>query len=281
MLSQSLFACVLIVNICFTVVDLMIRKTSLNVNSAKYIAQRSTLTVCFTLIWMLFDKGFEQNIESQSVLQIIGCAILCGIGLFAFVEATKKLAFTNLLVIQAIGPILQQFMGKWLFNESTNWILHVSFGIALIGILIQSQIPKNTNGIWLALLSILAWTLGYSLMSIPLKNTAMIWSVLFVEGTILTIAISVLAFRKNIADLFHSKIPKPVILIAMITVIGSYMLNYIYKHFQITSIAWLNLIFLPTTVFVSQFIFKEKISRKEIISNIIIFIAFVFNYFWR
>ena len=85
---------------------------------------------------------------------------------------------------------------------------------------------------------------------------------------------------KNIADFFQSKVPKPVILIAMITVIGSYMLNFIYKHFQITSIAWLNLIFLPTTVFVSQFIFKEKISRKEIISNIVIFIAFVFNYIW-
>jgi drug/metabolite transporter (DMT)-like permease len=280
MLFQSLFVCVLIVNVCFTVVDLMIRKTSLNVNSVKYIAQRSTLTVFFTLLWMLLDNGFEQTLTLHSSIQIIGCAILCGIGLFSFVEATKKLAFTNLLVIQAVGPILQQFIGKWLFNESVNLTLYISFAIALIGVLIQSQIPKNSKGVWLALLSILSWTLGYSLMSIPLKNTAMIWSVLFVEGTILTIAISVLAFRKNIADLFHSKIPKPVILIAMITVIGSYMLNYIYKHFEITNIAWFNLIFLPTTVLASQFIFKEKINKKEIISNLIILIAFVFHHLY-
>ena len=279
MLFQSLFVCVLIVNVCFTIVDLMIRKTSLNVNTAKYIAQRSTLTVSFTLLWMLLDNGFEQTISLYSSMQIIGCAILCGIGLFSFVEATKKLAFANLLVIQAIGPILQQFIGKWLFNESASSTLYISFLIALIGVLIQSQIPKNSKGIWLALISISAWTLGYSLMSIPLKNTAMIWSVLFVEGTILFIALGGLVFRKKIQDLFQSKIPKLVILIAMITVIGSYMLNYIYKHFQITNIAWFNLIFLPTTVLVSQFIFKEKISRKEIISNLIILIAFAFHHF--
>lgn len=278
MLFQSLFICVLIVNVCFTVVDLMIRKTSLNVNTVKYIAQRSTITVFFTLLWMLLDNGFEQTISLHSSIQIIGCAILCGIGLFSFVEATKKLAFTNLLVIQAIGPILQQFIGKWLFNESANMTLYISFVIALIGVLIQTQIPKNSKGIWLALLSIFTWTFGYSLMSIPLKNTAMIWSVLFVEGTILTIAISVLAFKKNIANLFQSKIPKPVILIAMITVIGSYMLNYIYKHFEITNIGWFNLIFLPTTVLASQIIFKEKISKKEIISNLIILIAFALHH---
>ena len=163
-----------------------------------------------------------------------------------------------------------------MFNEPSNWSLQISFIIAIVGILIQSKIPKNTKGISLALISIISWTLGYSLMSIPLKNTEMVWSVLIVEGTILSIAIIGLLIRKNAISFIKSRIPKPVILIAGITVVGSYMLNYTYKHFQITNIGWLNLIFLPITVLASQLLFKEKISKLEIISNVLIFIAFAF-----
>ena len=276
MLFYSLFFCTLTINICFTIVDLMIRKTSLNVNSAKYIAQRSTLTVCFTLIWMWLVNGFSIPIDVTTSIQMIGCALLCGIGLFTFIEATKHLAFSNLLFIQAIGPIIQQVIDKYLFNESMKWSLQISFIIAIIGVLIQSKIPKNKKGIILALISIISWTFGYSLMSIPLKNTEMVWSVLIVEGTILSMAIVGLLIQKNAIVFIQTRIPKPVILIAAITVIGSYMLNYTYKHFQITNIAWLNLIFLPVTVIASQLIFKEKISKLEIISNVLIFIAFTF-----
>jgi drug/metabolite transporter (DMT)-like permease len=207
---------------------------------------------------------------------MVGCALICGIGLFTFIEATKHLAFTNLLLIQSLGPIIQQVIGKYLFNEASNWSLQISFVIAIIGLLIQSKIPKNTKGIILALISIISWTFGYSLMSIPLKNTEMVWSVLIVEGTILSIAIIGLLIQKNAIAFIKSSIPKPVIIIAGITVIGSYMLNYTYKHFQITNIAWLNLIFLPITVLASQLLFKEKISKLEIISNVLIFIAFAF-----
>ncbi len=276
MLFYSLFFCTLTINICFTIVDLMIRKTSLNVNSAKNIAQRSTLTVCFTLIWMWLVNGFSIPIDVTTSIQMIGCALLCGIGLFTFIEATKHLAFSNLLFIQAIGPIIQQVIAKYLFNESMKWSLQISFIIAIIGVLIQSKIPKNKKGIILALISIISWTFGYSLMSIPLKNTEMVWSVLIVEGTILSMAIVGLLIQKNAIVFIQTRIPKPVILIAAITVIGSYMLNYTYKHFQITNIAWLNLIFLPVTVIASQLIFKEKISKLEIISNVLIFIAFAF-----
>ena len=254
----------------------MIRKTSLNVNSAKNIAQRSTLTVCFTLIWMWLVNGFSIPIDVTTSIQMIGCALLCGIGLCTFIEATKHLAFSNLLFIQAIGPIIQQVIAKYLFNESMKWSLQISFIIAIIGVLIQSKIPKNKKGIILALISIISWTFGYSLMSIPLKNTEMVWSVLIVEGTILSMAIVGLLIQKNAIVFIQTRIPKPVILIAAITVIGSYMLNYTYKHFQITNIAWLNLIFLPVTVIASQLIFKEKISKLEIISNVLIFIAFAF-----
>jgi drug/metabolite transporter (DMT)-like permease len=276
MLFQSLFFCTFTINICFTIVDLMIRKTSLNVNSAQYIAQRSTLTVCFTLAWMWLIDGFKIPIDPKTILQMVGCALICGIGLFTFIEATKHLAFSNLLFIQAIGPIIQQVIGKYLFNEQTNWSLYISFFIAFVGVLIQSKIPKNTKGISLAVISIISWTLGYSLMSIPLKNTEMVWSVLIVEGTILSMAIIGLLIQKNAIVFIQTRIPKPVIIIAGITVIGSYMLNYTYKHFQITNIAWLNLIFLPLTVIASQIIFKEKISKLEIISNVLIFIAFAF-----
>ena len=276
MLFQSLFFCTFTINICFTIVDLMIRKTSLNVNSAKYIAQRSTITVCFTLIWMWLVNGFSIPIDAKTTLQMIGCALICGIGLFTFIEATKHLAFSNLLFIQAIGPIIQQVIGKYLFNEQTNWSLYISFFIAFVGVLIQSKIPKNTKGISLAVISVFSWTFGYSLMSIPLKNTEMVWSVLIVEGTILSMAIIGLLIQKNAIVFIKSRIPKPVIINAGITVIGSYMLNYTYKHFQITNIAWLNLIFLPVTVIASQLIFKEKISKLEVISNVLIFIAFAF-----
>ena len=103
-------------------------------------------------MWLI--DGFKIPIDPKTMLQMVGCALICGIGLFSFIEATKHLAFTNLLLIQSLGPIIQQVIGKYLFNEPSKWSLQVSFIIAIIGILIQSKIPKNTRGLGLALIYI-------------------------------------------------------------------------------------------------------------------------------
>lgn len=272
----SIITVTLLINAIFYLVDLLIRKNSINNSSIEFLARRSLFTFLFAIVWLIVSNTIDINsLNYKNVLEVFLCSLLCGVGLYSFIEANKYLKFTNVLFIHAIGQILHQLFGFILFKEIITVEYVISFLIALIGVLLQAKIPSNRKGLMWALISTLAWTIGYSLMSIPLKEIDLVLSVVIVEFTILIVSSLIVVYRgKSIKENLNN-ITWVYFIIGLFTILGSYLINYSYKNFAISSIGWINLIFLPLIALFNRIIFRERLSQVEIISNLFILSAFI------
>jgi uncharacterized membrane protein len=273
----NIYQVTLLINVIFYIVDLLNRKNSINSSSIKFLARRSLFTFLFAIVWLIVSNKIDiHSINYKNVLEVILCSVLCGLGLYSFIEANKYLKFTNVLFIHAIGQILHQLFGFILFEEIISLEYVISFLIALIGVLLQAKIPSNRKGLMWALISTLAWTIGYSLMSIPLKEIDLVLSVVIVEFTILIFSSLIVVYRAKSIKENLNKITWVYIIIGLFTILGSYLINYSYKNFAISSIGWINLIFLPLIALFNRIRFRERLSRVEIISNLLLLSAFLF-----
>ncbi|MFN5706313.1 MAG: EamA family transporter [bacterium] len=274
---MNIYQVTLLINVIFYIVDLLNRKNSINSSSIKFLARRSLFTFLFAIVWLIVSNKIDiHSINYKNVLEVILCSVLCGLGLYSFIEANKYLKFTNVLFIHAIGQILHQLFGFILFEEIISLEYVISFLIALIGVLLQAKIPSNRKGLMWALISTLAWTIGYSLMSIPLKEIDLVLSVVIVEFTILIFSSLIVVYRAKSIKENLNKITWVYIIIGLFTILGSYLINYSYKNFAISSIGWINLIFLPLIALFNRIRFRERLSRVEIISNLLLLSAFLF-----
>lgn len=274
---MNLITVTLLINAIFYIVDTLTRKNSINSSSIEFLVKRSLFTFLFALLWLIVSNKIDfHSLNFTNVLEVFLCSVLCGLGLYSFIEANKYLKFTNVLFIHAIGQILHQLLGFVMFEEIISLEYVISFLIALIGVLLQAKIPSNRKGLMWALISTLAWTIGYSLMSIPLKEIDLVLSVVIVEFTILIVSSLIIVYRgKSIKENFN-KINGVYLIIGLFTILGSYLINYSYKNFAISSIGWINLIFLPLIALFNRIIFRERLSRVEIVSNLFILTAFLF-----
>ncbi len=274
---MNIYQVTLLINAIFYIVDTLTRKNSINSSSIEFLARRSLFTFLFALVWLLASNKIDiHSLNFTNVFEVFLCSVLCGVGLYSFIEANKYLKFTNVLFIHAIGQILHQLLGFVMFEEIISLEYVISFLIALIGVLLQAKIPSNRKGLMWALISTLAWTIGYSLMSIPLKEIDLVLSVVIVEFTILIVSSLIIVYRgKSIKENFN-KINGVYLIIGLFTILGSYLINYSYKNFAISSIGWINLIFLPLIALFNRIIFRERLSRVEIVSNLLILTAFLF-----
>lgn len=272
----SIITVTLLINAIFYLADLLIRKNSINNSSIEFLARRSLFTFLFAIVWLIVSNTIHINsINYKNILEVFLCSLLCGVGLYSFIEANKYLKLTNVLLIHAIGQILHQLFGFILFKEIITVEYVISFLIALIGVLLQAKIPSNRKGLMWALISTLAWTIGYSLMSIPLKEIDLVLSVVIVEFTILIVSSLIVIYRgKSIKENLNN-ITWVYFIIGLFTILGSYLINYSYKNFAISSIGWINLIFLPLIALFNRIIFRERLSQVEIISNLFILSAFI------
>jgi drug/metabolite transporter (DMT)-like permease len=146
----------------------------------------------------------------------------------------------------------------------------------VLGLLVQASVPKLQKGLVLALLSITCWSFGYSLLSIPLKYTAVTWSAFIMESTILFSAWLIYKLTRKDADQKVEKSPiKPLnfMIIAVLTTMGSLLIKQSYKEFQVGDISLLYLFLFPFSLLVSKWYFKEEISKREWLGTCIIFIG--------
>lgn len=264
------------INILFFLVDLLNRKNSIDTNSMLYVFNRSIYTSLFSIVWVLFYLN-DQHFESiNDLLQIIAYAFLCGLGLYLFILSNKYLKFTNILFIQLIGHVLHQIVGYLLFRDSLNEFYILTSILLVIGIFIQTSIPNQRKGFIYALLSTISWTLGYSLMSTPLKNVSTPLSVMTLELTIMLTFLVLFKVTNPQSSRILLKEKTPIlILISSITIIGSFLLNYTYKNYLISEIGYVNLLVMPIFIFISLRINRETISKKELIANGFILAAYI------
>jgi drug/metabolite transporter (DMT)-like permease len=209
-------------------------------------------------------------------LQIVGISIICGMGLWLFILANRHISFPNVVVINLFGLLVQQLAARFILGEHFSSYFYPSLAICIVGLLVQASVPKLQKGLVFALLSITCWSFGYSLLSIPLKHTAVTWSTFIMESTILLSAWFIYQLTRKEADhKVEQTLIKPLnfMIIAVLTTMGSLLIKQSYKEFQVGEISLLYLFLFPFSLLVSKWYFKEEISKREWLGTCIIFIG--------
>ncbi len=261
---------------CFFCTDILIRKYSVNANSFSFILKRSAYTVLLSFALLVGSLTILTPPSVLVALQIIGISIICGMGLWLFILANRHISFPNVIVINLFGLLVQQLAARFILGEHFSPYFYPSLAICVLGLLVQASVPKLQKGLVLALLSITCWSFGYSLLSIPLKYTAVTWSAFIMESTILFSAWLFYKLTRKDADQKIEKPPiKPLnfIIIAVLTTMGSLLIKQSYKEFQVGEISLLYLFLFPFSLLVSKWYFKEEISKREWLGTCIIFIG--------
>lgn len=261
---------------CFFCTDILIRKYSVNANSFSFILKRSAYTVLLSFAVLVGSLTILTPPSVLVALQIIGISIICGMGLWFFILANRLISFPNVVVINLFGLLVQQLAARFILGEHFSPYFYPSLAICIVGLLVQASVPKLQKGLILALLSITCWSFGYSLLSIPLKYTAVTWSAFIMESTILFSAWLIYKLTRKDADQKVEKSPiKPLnfIIIAVLTTMGSLLIKQSYKEFQVGEISLLYLFLFPFSLLVSKWYFKEEISKREWLGTFIIFIG--------
>ena len=263
---------------CFFCTDILIRKYSVNANSFSFILKRSAYTVLLSFAVLVGSLTILTPPSVLVALQIIGISIICGMGLWFFILANRLISFPNVVVINLFGLLVQQLAARFILGEHFSLYFYPSLAICIVGLLVQASVPKLQKGLVLALLSITCWSFGYSLLSIPLKYTAVTWSAFIMESTILFSAWLIYKLTRKDADQKVEKSPiKPLnfMIIAVLTTMGSLLIKQSYKEFQVGEISLLYLFLFPFSLLVSKWYFKEEISKREWIGSSIIFVGIV------
>jgi len=261
---------------CFFCTDILIRKYSVNANSFSFILKRSAYTVLLSFAVLVGSLTILTPPNGLVALQIIGISIICGMGLWFFILANRLISFPNVVVINLFGLLVQQLAARFILGEHFSPYFYPSLAICIVGLLVQASVPKLQKGLVLALLSITCWSFGYSLLSIPLKYTAVTWSAFIMESTILFSAWLIYKLTRKDADQKVEKSPiKPLnfMIIAVLTTMGSLLIKQSYKEFQVGEISLLYLFLFPFSLLVSKWYFKEEISKREWLGTCIIFIG--------
>ena len=261
---------------CFFCTDILIRTYSVNANSFSFILKRSAYTVLLSFAVLVGSLTILTPPSGLVALQIIGISIICGMGLWFFILANRLISFPNVVVINLFGLLVQQLAARFILGEHFSPYFYPSLAICIVGLLVQASVPKLQKGLVLALLSITCWSFGYSLLSIPLKYTAVTWSAFIMESTILFSAWLIYKLTRKGADQKVEKSPiKPLnfMIIAVLTTMGSLLIKQSYKEFQVGEISLLYLFLFPFSLLLSKWYFKEEISKREWLGTCIIFIG--------
>lgn len=268
-MPKLLYLLSFLIYFCFFITDLLIRQNSLKTNTLHFIFYRTTITVLFTLFWLFLSGDY---LKAPSFGQIVHVALLSGItalGIIGFTEANKHMAFANILSVNIIGIIFQQLIAIFLLSEIVSFNFVISFILSIIGLAIHSNLPSNRKGLFWALLSSLSWSLGYSLLSVPLKKMESSWGSLIMEVTILLFSFLLIkAFSKNKGIIFKKvNYSIGILAIGLLTTIGALMVTYTYKTFKVGNIGLINIWLFPISIITARYLFSEKISWREWIGN--------------
>lgn len=265
--------------ILFYIADILQKKTSTNRWTWGYLTIRSSYTFLISLICILFVAGIETFPDAVSFISIVGCSVICGGGLFFYIKAVNLLHFSNAGSLFIIGNVIQHIIGITFFKEVFNWIDIPALILMSFGCVYQFFYSKNHKGAAAVIMSTLCWSIGYTLLSIPLKKTNVYWSVPIMEGTILLVCLLVTILQKNKSGL-NIKILKSTnqipsfILIGLSICLASYFNNVTYSTIPVSVISFLQLSLLPLTFLLSMKIFKEKLSLIEWVSFATGFVGF-------
>jgi drug/metabolite transporter (DMT)-like permease len=236
-----------------------------------YLTIRTTYTFLIAFVLTAFYAGFQTFPDYSIALQIAGCSVICGGGLFFYIRAVNHLKFSNAGSLYIIGNVLQALTGILLFNEPFHWIDLPAFLLMSSGCIYQLFAGSSFKGAVSVLLSTLCWTFGYILLSFPLKQANVFWSIPLMEGTILIICLGVIWWNRNkyktdVKEITQTTNPMRFIGIGLLVTAGSYFNNLSFRENPLSLISILQLSVMPITLLLSLRIFRETLTKVEWIS---------------
>ncbi|MDP1727877.1 MAG: DMT family transporter [Bacteroidota bacterium] len=270
----------LLVNSAFFIADIFIKLGSRELSAGRLVYIRSLFSVLLAGIWLLASGNFYPLPSVTVTLQLIGCSILCAIGLFTYVKALQQIHFVNVSVIGISGALIHYVLGILLFDEKANPWFYLAAVICISGIVIQWRKGNQRQGLIYAVISAITWGFGYALLSVPLQNTNAIWGTWIMEFCILILSAVFLFFADRKFNLFKPGLLKlNLFLVALFTILGSYLINICYQQFSLNILGFMQLAFFPYSLFAGYFIFKEKLSKIEWQGNLMIVAGLVLYFF--
>ena len=252
----------------FYIVDVLIKKTSVNLSEWKYIFKRSSYSAFFSVILAFFINQFYPLPTINILMQLAACSFICGFGFLFYIKALKCLNFSNIGALGVMATINQQLMAVFIIGEKNSPSYWLAFCLMLVAFIIQAKKTTKVKGLLWVLLSSVFWPLGYVLLSIVLKHTQVFWSIPVMEITLLVISFVALLFSKSKIDttIFLKKDNIYFILIACLTIGGSFLNNLSFKEIKISSLGIFQLSLVPLYYFISMKLFNEKPTKTEGIS---------------
>ena len=267
----------------FYIVDVLQKITSAHVNTYEYLMRRSVYTCIVSLIGTVLFSGMASAPSIEVVFQIVGCSLLTYGGIYFYIKAIHSLNFSNANSIFIVGNVLQQLIGIFLFNEKFQIWMVLSWLLMSFGCLYQMAFTKWSRGALYVLLSSLFWTVGYSLLSLVLKNGYEMWSVAIMESTTLGISILIFVlFKRNkkitpaVNQPHHSFLYLSIIAISLFG--ASYYNHISFRYNPISLISLMQLSMMPLSFLLNRRLFKETPSKIEWISlftGIVGFVIFI------
>jgi drug/metabolite transporter (DMT)-like permease len=255
----------------FYIADILQKITSEKRWTWAYLTIRSayTFAIAFFLTIILF--GFKEFPDTITALKLVGCSAVCGGGLFFYIRAVNQLKFSNVGSLYLIGNVLQHLIGILFLNESYLLTDIPAFVLMSFGCIYQLLRTPSFKGAGAVLLSSFCWTIGYILLSFPLKNTSVYWSVPLMEATILVICVIVTMLSRNKHADDVKKIKKEIhplrfIGIGLLVSLGSFFNNMSFRDIPVSVISILQLSLIPITFILSLRIFRERLTTIEWIS---------------
>jgi uncharacterized membrane protein len=105
------FAFSLLVNSLYFIADIFIKLGSKDLSAARLVYIRSIFSVALSLLWLLGSGNLTPAPSFQSTMQLIGCSVLCAVGLFTYVKAIQLIHFVNVAVVGITGALIHYALG--------------------------------------------------------------------------------------------------------------------------------------------------------------------------
>lgn len=268
---MSAFWFSLLVNTAYFLADVFIKLGSIQLKAGRLVYIRSLFSLGFASIWLLASGELMHLPSFPVAAALTGCSILCGIGLYYYIQALRHMHFVNVAVIGICGAFIHYSLGVVLFNEQVNAWFFLAALLSVGGIIIQWRKTKDKKGMLEAVISAICWGFGYALLSLPLEHTSAIWGTWIMEGTILLMSVLFLIgmdpeYSLLKPDLLNWKLA----LVAFFTILGSVMINISYQKFSLNILGFMQLAFFPYSIIAGYLLFKEKLNKWEWLGNTLV-----------
>jgi uncharacterized membrane protein len=267
---------------CYFVNDFLIKFYASKLDAFTLIRRRTYFTLVFGLVWLITSETWKLPPSLPTLLQVVGLAIVCGIGLFFFVKANEHLSFPNVMALNLVGLVTQQFVAYTILQEQLKSSFLLSIVLILIGVFTLASVPELKKGIIFALLSTFFWSLGYSLLSIPLKATSVAWTTLIIEVVILLLFLfgSKIARRNNKPNTISGKSIWLFPIMGLLTICGGILFNHAYQNYQVSQVSLVNMLFYPLSVLVGSIYYGERLAMREWIGNLLVLLGVIYFIFF-